>query len=113
IWGISVSRKPFVAGNWKMHNTRWAARDLVRELVDRLGGLDDVEVAVAPPATTLAEVSNVVHGTRLGLAAQNMHWAESGAYTGELSPLMLLDVGCRYVILGHSERREHFLESDE
>lgn len=108
-----MSRKPFVAGNWKMNNERRAARDLARGVVDGVGRVTDVEMAIAPTAICLVEVADVVHGSSVALAAQNMHWAESGAYTGELSPTMLLDAGCRYAILGHSERREHFKEDDE
>jgi triosephosphate isomerase len=108
-----MSRTPFVAGNWKMNKTRWDARDLAREIVEGVRGIDDVDVAIAPTAVCLSEVSNVVHGTSVRLSAQNMHWAESGAYTGEISPLMLQDVGCSLVILGHSERRAYFSETDE
>lgn len=96
-----------------MNKTRWDARDLASEVVEGVREIDDVDVAVAPTAVCLSEVSSVVHGTSVRLAAQNMHWAESGAYTGEISPLMLQAVGCSLVILGHSERRQYFAETDE
>lgn len=108
-----MSRKPFVAGNWKMNKSKFPARDLARGVVHAVRGIGDVDIAVAPTFVTLEQVGEVVRGTNVALAAQNMHWAENGAYTGEISPTMLCDFDCRYVILGHSERREHFLESDK
>lgn len=107
-----MGRRAFVAGNWKMNLGRSAAVDLAREVVDAVRSLRGVEVAVAPPSVYLADVARVLDGT-VRLSAQNMHHAESGAYTGEVSPLMLADIGCQNVILGHSERRESFGESDE
>ncbi len=107
-----MSRRPFVAGNWKMNKSRYEARDLAKGVAHEVRGIDDVDIAVAPVALAFEQVSDVVRGTRIALAAQNMHWAESGAYTGELSPTMLADFDCEYVILGHSERREHFGEDD-
>lgn len=108
-----MGRTAFVAGNWKMNLGRWDARDLAREVVEGVRGLRGVEVAVAPATVCLTEVAGVVHDTAVHLSAQNMHHAESGAYTGETSPLMLNDIGCRHVILGHSERRQYFDETDD
>ncbi|MBW1980419.1 MAG: triose-phosphate isomerase [Deltaproteobacteria bacterium] len=106
-------RTPLLAGNWKMHFTVAEALTLVRELEDGLQKLDDRQVVVAPPYTALAEVSRVLAGSPIEVAAQNCHWESQGAYTGEVSVGMLADVGCRYVIVGHSERRQYFAETDE
>lgn len=108
-----MSRTPFVAGNWKMNKTRAEARDLANNVVERVRGFSGVEVGFAPTSLCLVEVADIVRGTDVRLAAQNMHWAESGAYTGELSPVMLADAGCSHVIVGHSERRQYFGETDE
>jgi len=101
-----------VAGNWKMNTDRTAAVQLTREVVDAVGPIDGVDVAVCPPFISLDAVFNVLHGTEIGLGAQDMHFEESGAYTGAVSPAMLRSVGCRYVILGHSERRQIFGETN-
>ncbi len=106
-------RRPLIAGNWKMHKAVGEAVELCRRLLPLVAGVEGVEVVVAPPFTALQAVGEALRGTSVGLAAQNMHWESQGAYTGEVSPAMLLDVGCRYVILGHSERRQYFGESDE
>ncbi len=106
-------RKTIIAGNWKMNKNHKEAAELARGIVECVGGETDVEVAVCPTFTSLAAVSDVVAGTSVALGAQNMHWEESGAYTGEISANMLLTLGCRYVILGHSERRAYFGETDE
>ena len=105
-------RTPFVAGNWKMNKNSAQARDLVNELVPELKTVDDVDIALCPPFTSLAVVSALIEGTNIGLGAQNMFWEKSGAYTGEVSPLMLVEF-CKYVIIGHSERRAYFNETDE
>ena len=106
-------RKPFIAGNWKMHMTTSEASQLASELVASCREVDGVDIAVAPTFTALAAVGKVLAGSSIGLGAQNMHWEDKGAFTGEIAPAMLTDVGCRYVILGHSERRQLFGETDE
>ncbi|MBI9043386.1 MAG: triose-phosphate isomerase [Anaerolineaceae bacterium] len=105
-------RKPFVAGNWKMNNTLSEAKALVEELLPGLKEITSVDRVFCPPYASLAGVGEMLKGTGIGLGAQNMHWAASGAYTGELSPEMVKEF-CEYVILGHSERRQYFGETDE
>ena len=106
-------RKPIIAGNWKMNKNIEEAESLVVNLKTLVKGVEDVEIVVAPPFTVLSIVSSLIIGTNIKLAAQNMHFASSGAFTGDISPDMLVDVGCEYVIIGHSERREKFFETDE
>ncbi len=108
-----MERLPFIAGNWKMNKTVEEAIDLVRQLKTSLSGAEGVEVAVAPPFTALSAVFQELRGSSLRLAAQNLFYEEKGAFTGEVSPLMLKEVGCHYVIIGHSERRQFFGETDE
>jgi len=105
-------RRPLIAGNWKMYKTVPEAVALATEI--RTGATrTDVEVVLGPPATALHAVAGAVKGTAIGVAAQNMHPENEGAFTGEISPLMLKDAGCTHVILGHSERRQLFGETDE
>ncbi len=106
-------RIPFVCGNWKMHKTVGEAVALVDALMPSLEPLAGVEVAVAPPFTALHAVGKRLTGTKLALAAQNCHHETQGAYTGEVSAAMLKEVGTRYVIIGHSERRTSFGETNE
>ncbi|MFP4496604.1 MAG: triose-phosphate isomerase [Vulcanimicrobiota bacterium] len=106
-------RVPFLAGNWKMHKTVRDAVNLVEDLIKNTSDVKDREVVVGPTFTALHPVSQALKGSTVKLAAQNMYFEEKGAFTGEISPLMLKDVGCRYVILGHSERRNIFGETDE
>ncbi len=112
-----MGRLPFIAGNWKMNKTVREALDLIRELKASISGVigveGEVEVAVAPPFTALYAVHKELEGSSIRLAAQNLYWEEKGAFTGEISPPMLKEVGCHYVIIGHSERRQFFGESDE
>ena len=108
-----MGRLPFMAGNWKMNKTTGEAIDLVRGLKAAISGVKGVEVAVAPPFTALYAVCKELEGSSIRLAAQNLYWEEKGAFTGEVSPPMLKEVGCHYVIIGHSERRQFFGETDE
>jgi triosephosphate isomerase len=105
-------RKPIVAGNWKMNKFIGEAQELAAGVAEGVADFDKVDVVVAPSAICLAPVDAVIENSMLGLSAQTMHWADSGAYTGEVSPTMVLDAGCQWVILGHSERRQYFAESD-
>jgi triosephosphate isomerase (TIM) len=105
-------RKPVIAGNWKMYKTISAGVALAREIAEGVTR-EGPEVVVFPPATALAAVSAAVKGTAVAVGAQNMHFAREGAFTGEISALMLKDVGCTHVLLGHSERRHVFGEDDE
>ena len=106
-------RKPIVAGNWKMHFTADEAASLADQIRMELIDVPDVcDVVLCPTLTSLSSVKNVVDGTNIRLGAQNMHWEESGAYTGDVSAEMILTSGCQYVILGHSERRQYAFESD-
>ena len=104
-------RKPIIAGNWKMNKTPSEARELVSTLVPLVQDAK-CDVVVCTPAVDFAAVSEVIKGTNIKLGAENMHWKESGAYTGELSAAMLKESGVEYVILGHSERRQYFGETD-
>ena len=108
-----MGRLPFIAGNWKMNKTVEEALDLVRGLKVHLKGIEDVEVAIAPPFTALYAVSQELKGSSIHLASQNLFWEEKGAFTGEISPVMLKEINCRYAIIGHSERRQYFGETDE
>lgn len=105
-------RKPFVAGNWKMNKTGEEARVLVAELITELKPYASVELAVCPPFPYLMSLAAMLTGTNIGLGAQNMHWEASGAFTGEVAPKMVAEF-CQVVILGHSERRAYFHETDE
>ena len=107
-----TQRTPFIAGNWKMHTTLESCLALCRAVVERTATVAGVEVAVCPPFPFLAQAREALAGSSVRLGAQNMHWEEQGAYTGEVSPLMLRD-WVEYVIIGHSERRQYFCETDE
>ncbi len=106
-------RRKVIAGNWKMNKTTSEAIELANGLKRELYKIEDVEIIVCPPFTALDEVSEVVYESNLSLGAQNMHWEESGAFTGEVSAPMLKNLGCYFVILGHSERRQFFFETNE
>ena len=109
-----MARRKFVCGNWKMHRTAAEARALLREVRAAVEGLTErVDVAVAPPFTALHAAAEELAGSRVGLGAQNLHFEPQGAFTGEISAPMLVEAGCRFVLVGHSERRQLFGETDE
>lgn len=108
----SALRRPIVAGNWKMNLLVGDAVPLVEELKAQLSGVSDVEVVVCPPYTALYPVGQSLSGSAITLGGQDFYPAEKGAYTGEVSPHMLLDAGCDWTLVGHSERRQHFGETD-
>jgi triosephosphate isomerase len=109
---VTRTRTPFICGNWKLHKTIAESVALATELRNQLGAVRDVEVAIAPTFTALAPVAKRLEGSAIRLAAQDCFWEERGAWTGEVAPGQLKDAGCTYVIVGHSERRQHFGELD-
>ena len=106
-------RKPIIAGNWKMNKTVQESLELVEGLKKELKDINDVDIFVCPPFTSLAKVAEVIQGTNVQLGAQDVYWEDAGAFTGEISPLMLKGLNCRYVIIGHSERRTYFGETND
>jgi triosephosphate isomerase len=106
------NKAPFIAGNWKMHATLAEARALVAAAVQAAPGLGNARMTVIPPYTALAEAAKLTAGTAVGLGGQNLHWEDKGAFTGEISGPMLKDAGCDSVVIGHSERRQFFGETD-
>ena len=105
-------RLPIIAGNWKMNNTISESLALIEE-IKKHSLNKDVEAVVCVPSISLSDVKKAIEGTAIKLGAQNMHWEDKGAYTGEISPLMLKEIGIDYCIIGHSERRQYFNETDE
>ena len=105
-------RKPIIAGNWKMHKTIAEALEFVNEVKDRVNN-DKVEAVICAPFTLLKDLKQPTKGTNIKIGAQNMHFEEKGAFTGEISPLMLKELDMDYVVIGHSERRQYFNETDE
>ena len=107
-------RKPIIGGNWKMNRgSPTEARNMLEQFIPSVKGITSVEIVICPPFTALTEVFNMIQDTNIKLGAQNMYFEENGAFTGEISPNFLIAIGCEYVILGHSERRNVFNESDE
>ncbi|MBS3755887.1 MAG: triose-phosphate isomerase [Desulfobacterales bacterium] len=108
-----TTRRPMIAGNWKMYKTCPEAEETAGALVQKISDAAGVDIMIAPPATALTTVSRILRDTPVDLGAQNLFWEDEGAYTGEVSGPMLVSAGCRYVIIGHSERRQYFGETDE
>ena len=106
-------RKPIMAGNWKMNKTISEAVSFASELKDTVSGVKNVDIVICPPFTALAKIADALSETNIKVGAQNVYWEEKGAFTGEVSIAMLLEAGCTYVILGHSERRAMFGDTNE
>ncbi|BBA52692.1 triose-phosphate isomerase [Fusobacterium varium] len=106
-------RKKVIAGNWKMNKTNAEAVEMLTELKELVKGIDNVGIIIGAPFTALSDAVKAVNGSNIAIAAENVYPKDSGAYTGEISPVMLKSIGVEYVILGHSERREYFKENDE
>ena len=106
-------RKPLMAGNWKMNKTIPEAIAMVKELKEKIADVKDVDVLICPAFTAISALAIETKGTNINIGAQNMFWEAKGAFTGEISPNMLVDAGCKYVIIGHSERRQYFGETNE
>ncbi|RMG66819.1 MAG: triose-phosphate isomerase, partial [Nitrospirae bacterium] len=106
-------RRPLIAANWKMHMTTGETREFITQFLPLVQDVQDVEIVIAPPFTSLAVAAKFLKGSNVRLAGQNLFWEEKGAFTGEISAPMLRDVECEYVIVGHSERRQYFGETDE
>ncbi len=107
------ARRPLIAGNWKMYKTIAQAQETTRELIERTAAVDGVDIMIAPPFTAVAAVAAVAMNSHMAVGAQDLFWEKEGAYTGQIAPEMLVEAGCRYVIIGHSERRQHFGETDD
>jgi triosephosphate isomerase len=106
-------RKPFMAANWKMNKTVLETWEFISAFVPAVKDVSDVSIVIAPPFTSLSAAAEKLKNTNVILSAQDVFYEEKGAYTGEISPLMLVDIGCRHVIIGHSERRQYFYETDD
>jgi len=104
--------KYFIAANWKMNKTIEETREFLRSFIPAVQDVSDVDIVIAPPFTSLSPAAGEIKDTNVQLSAQDLFWEEKGAYTGEISPLMLLAAGCQHVIIGHSERRQYFSEED-
>ena len=107
------SRRPLIAGNWKMYKTNPEAVQAAQAIKELTADVTDVDIMIAPAFTALAPVAEAIKGSPIGLGAQNLYWEPEGAYTGEVAPQMLASAGCSHVIIGHSERRQYFGETDE
>ncbi|MBN2012410.1 triose-phosphate isomerase [candidate division KSB1 bacterium] len=106
-------RRFFIAGNWKMNKTGAEAVELAKALKDKVDGIDKVDIAICPPFTALVSTSEIIKNSNVQLGAQNVYWEDQGAFTGEISVPMLINAGCQYVIIGHSERRQFFGETNQ
>ena len=108
-----VNRTPLIAGNWKMYKTVSEAVETAGQLKKNVADTAGVDIMIAPTLTAIAAVCDAVKGSNIDVGGQDLFWETEGAYTGQISPAMLVDTGCRYVIIGHSERRQYFAETDE